>query len=253
MKSINLIIPYFGEFPNYFPLFLKSCEFNKTIDWTIITDNRVNYEYPTNVHKIDMSFRELKIRIQSKVQFSISLEEPYKLCDFRPAYGFLFPEIVDGYDYWGYCDVDVIFGDIRKFLTDDILKYPKLFELGHFTLIKNNIFYNEMFMRHINNQLYYKKVFTNRKSYNFDETFLDRININMIFEQNNVFVLKERFMADIYTKSSDFKIDYGNKGIESRKRGFFLCEGSGSYDRDRIYVYSSSKKKDECSCKLQVY
>ena len=72
MKSINLIIPYFGEFPNYFPLFLKSCEFNKTIDWTIITDNRVNYEYPTNVHKIDMSFRELKIRIQSKVQFSIS-------------------------------------------------------------------------------------------------------------------------------------------------------------------------------------
>ena len=27
--KIAFILPYFGEFPNYFKLYLKSCEFNK--------------------------------------------------------------------------------------------------------------------------------------------------------------------------------------------------------------------------------
>ena len=39
-----------------------------------------------------MTFNELRKLIQSKFDFEISLEKPYKLCDFRPAYGFLFEE-----------------------------------------------------------------------------------------------------------------------------------------------------------------
>ena len=42
------------------------------------------------------------------------------------------------YDFWGYCDIDLIFGNIRKFITDDILdKYDKILSRGHFTLFRN--------------------------------------------------------------------------------------------------------------------
>ena len=42
MKKIVFICPYFGAFPNYFNLTLKSIEYNKTIDWLIITDIKKN-------------------------------------------------------------------------------------------------------------------------------------------------------------------------------------------------------------------
>ena len=56
MKKIVFICPYFGSFPNYFNLTLKSIEYNKTIDWLIITDIKEKYDYPDNVKVINMSF-----------------------------------------------------------------------------------------------------------------------------------------------------------------------------------------------------
>ena len=58
MKSICLIIPYFGKFKNYFPLFLKSCSYNPTVDWLVFTDTSERYVWPENVHRIDMSLRK---------------------------------------------------------------------------------------------------------------------------------------------------------------------------------------------------
>ncbi|HFI0095249.1 TPA: DUF6625 family protein [Streptococcus suis] len=38
MKNFNctFVIPYFGSFPNYFPLFLKSCGYNRDYSWIIV-------------------------------------------------------------------------------------------------------------------------------------------------------------------------------------------------------------------------
>ena len=33
MKKIIIIIPYFGEFPNYFDLWMKSVKYNSDIDF----------------------------------------------------------------------------------------------------------------------------------------------------------------------------------------------------------------------------
>ena len=54
MKKCCFIIPYFGNFPNYFQQFLNSCKTNQDYDWLIITDNVENYNYPKNVKKIKM-------------------------------------------------------------------------------------------------------------------------------------------------------------------------------------------------------
>ena len=125
--KIALVIPYFGKFNNYFELFLKSCEKNPTVIWFIFTDDKSKYDYPANVIVTYMTFNELKDNIQSLYDFDILLDTPYDLCDFKVAYGEVFKNYLKEYDYWGYCDNDMIFGDIRKFITDDIFeKYNKI-------------------------------------------------------------------------------------------------------------------------------
>ena len=46
-----------------------------------------------------------------------TLPKPYKLCDLKPFFGRLFPEAVDGYDWWGYTDTDMLLGNLRSVLT----------------------------------------------------------------------------------------------------------------------------------------
>lgn len=235
MKTINLIIPYFGKFPSYFQLFLNSCKKNETIDWTIITDNIKEYEYPSNVKKIYTTFDNLVQYVQKQFDFKISLAKPYKLCDYIPAYGYLFSEIVEGYDYWGYCDLDVIYGDLRKFLSDSVLEYEKIFELGHFSLVKNCPEYNRLFMEPLNQKLMYRKVFTSNDSFNFDETFMDKFNINMIFQSKGYRVFKESYAADIYTKAFSFQLIDINQQYEKGVNAFFL------WDDGKLYRYIQEK------------
>lgn len=138
MKKIIIILPYFGKLPNYFKFFLESCKKNDTIDFLIITDNTIKCD-SSNINIINCSFDEIKRKIQSKFQYEISLERPYKLCDYKLFYGYIFNEYISNYDFWGFCDCDLIFGDIRKFITEDILeKYSYILSLGHFHLSKNN-------------------------------------------------------------------------------------------------------------------
>jgi len=166
MKSICLILPWFGgPFKNYFQFFLESCKNNPSVYWLIFTDSKQDYDYPKNVLVHKCSFEYLKTRIQSLFDFKISLEKPYKLCDYRPAYGEIFADELNGYDYWGYCDCDLIFGNIRKFVTDEILEhYKMIFTRGHFHLFRNETETN-VFYRTLN----YKDVFSTDKSFTFDE------------------------------------------------------------------------------------
>ena len=82
-----------------------------------------------------ITFEKLKLIIQNKFDFDIALKAPYKLCDYKPAYGYLFQEYLEGYEYWGYCDVDMIFGNLKRFLPDNVIgEYDKIGHLGHLSL-----------------------------------------------------------------------------------------------------------------------
>ena len=110
-----MIIPYFGKLPNYFDLWLESVRHNLDYNFLIITDEEIENNLPENVRVIKSSFEDLVKKIQSLYPFKISLKSPYKLCDYRPAYGEIFKEELVKYDFWGYCDVDLIFGSINHF------------------------------------------------------------------------------------------------------------------------------------------
>jgi hypothetical protein len=137
--SILLILPFFGLLPTYVDLFLRSCAENPTVNWLLITDQPIDEDdLPENVSLKRMRFGALKKSIDSVVGMDSALRTPYKLCDFKPAYAAIFSEEISGFDFWGYCDMDVIFGDIRRFLTSDILHtYRKILIHGHLSLFRN--------------------------------------------------------------------------------------------------------------------
>lgn len=173
MSTIALIVPYFGAFPNYFHLFLESCRANCDIDFFVFTDNDpLLICWPSNVVSKRLSFEEFLARIQSSFDFPLVIETPYKLCDLRPAYGLIFAEELSGYDFWGYCDVDLIFGRIRHFLTDKILRQSdKIMRRGHLSLFPNTELHRNLFKSKLRNEAIYKKILSTRYNCAFDERF----------------------------------------------------------------------------------
>lgn len=202
MTKIGIVIPYYGKFPNYFDLFLKSCEKNPTIDWLIFSDIAEEHPYPDNVHRIQMTFEELKNLFQSKFDFEIALDSPYKLCDYKVMTGYLFSDYLTGYDYWGYSDIDMLFGDIRKFLPDEIItQYDKVGHLGHLTLYHNTKEINTLFMKTIYGRERYKEVLSSNDHFSFTEWF--QININDIFvnEGKTIWFCNDFFDVEAYEEN----------------------------------------------------
>lgn len=140
MKSICLITIWMGPLPDYFDIWLKSTVNNNTVDFYVITDQKNDrYQLRENVHWINQSFDEVRDRFQELFDFKINLKQAYKLCDYKPVYAKAWKEITEQYDFVGYCDVDIVLGDVREFLTDDVLdEHERIFDGGHFNLMKNN-------------------------------------------------------------------------------------------------------------------
>lgn len=154
MQKIILFIPFYGNIPNYFPAWCHSIKhLDGFIDFIFVTDLDIsNIETPNNLKIVFMTFQELQKLIECK---NITPPmHPYKLCDFKPVYGAIFSEfITDEYNYWGYCDIDLLFGDVKGFLQNiDYTKYDRIGEKGHFTIYRNNDVTKNLFRYKIKNK-----------------------------------------------------------------------------------------------------
>jgi hypothetical protein len=229
-QSIALIICYYGEFPWYFSYFVHSCKHNPSINFYIITDNKtLTSPLPDNVKLIYKTLEETSFLATQKLGFEVSMDYSYKLCDFKPAYGFIFSEILKDYDFWGYGDLDVIFGNIRNFATETMLENYDLMSIqpywlpGCFSLFRNTPKLNTLFMQSKD----YEKVFRSRKHYCFDETNFthDQFNDGLNFHQVNAeiesmtHVVKKMEEINYIRPYFDLHIIEGNPGNITWDRG----------------------------------
>ncbi|MCC6287479.1 MAG: hypothetical protein IT249_06310 [Chitinophagaceae bacterium] len=170
-NSIALIILYFGKWPNWFNIFLQSCCQNRSVQFIIFTDCIIPSRCPPNTSFIPFTLECFNKLATEKLGLEINLQRAYKICDLRPAFGLIFEDYVSQYVFWGHTDIDIIWGDISEFITDDILSQHdiitsrKNFITGHFTLYRNKQIINELFLKSKD----YKKVFTSDCSLCFDE------------------------------------------------------------------------------------
>jgi hypothetical protein len=142
---IAIIAVHFGVLPNYFQLWLDSCGHNEKFNWLVFADADLStYAAPGNVGFRPMTLSGFRERMSDALGFEIGLGSPYKVCDFRPAFSVLLEGEACRYDYWGHCDIDMIFGDLSRFVTADLLaRYDKTFSVGHLTLYRNCALANE--------------------------------------------------------------------------------------------------------------
>lgn len=150
MKSILLIIPYFGEWPLWFDAYLISVAANPTINWLCPTDCGIPHEQPSNITFLPTTLSHLNKHVNKVVEAEVPLN-PRKFCDLKPAYAEIFAAQVKGYDFWGICDMDIVWGDIREFITQDILNEYDIISSrkenisGHFNLFRNTDQINSLY------------------------------------------------------------------------------------------------------------
>lgn len=189
---------------------------------------------PPNLLIINITFEEIKARIQSLFSFRIALNTPYKLCDYKPTYGKAFRDYFDGYDFWGYADLDLVFGNLRSFITEDILdKYDKIYNQGHLSLYRNSERMNNLYLTVLpKGKAYdYKFVYTTEHPCFFDEHCgMERI---MKYNNEGLYMwsmgLKTGILANISPFS--YRFDFTYKG-EVLKDVYF------EYDNGALTLHS---------------
>jgi len=169
---ICIIIPYYGKWPVYLPLFIDSCRSNPIIDVFLISDLSLDHVLlPDNVKLVKFELKAVLARLAGVAEIEQVDMSPSKLSDLKPVYGLMFPELIEAYDFWGYGDVDMIFGDLSRYLKPDLLERYDILTFreewihGPFTILRNNDYTKNLFKLSSD----YKKVFSSNINYCFDE------------------------------------------------------------------------------------
>lgn len=190
--KLLLINVYFGPYPLWFPAFLISCQYNPSVDWLLITDNTIPKKYPPNIHFLQLSPRKFSRLASNKLGLSIDIEpeNAFKLVDLKIGYGKIFEDYCSNYNFWGICDIDIIWGNIKKYISEnilmnyDIISSRKKKISGHFTLFRNDT--------------------------NLLNLIMDMPDFGQMVESKNIYMLDERYLTpylrNILKKSTIHKI-----------------------------------------------
>lgn len=151
--SIRFLIPYFGKWPAWMPFFVESCRWNPTIEWFFYTDCGPIPNCPDNIRVRMMSFDQYCNHVSSVLGIKFRPDSPYKLCDLKPAYGYIHQDDLDGVDFWAFGDIDVVYGDLRAYFTEERLSKKDIFSThsrrisGHLCLVRNTPEFNSAFKK----------------------------------------------------------------------------------------------------------
>lgn len=238
MYQIGIISIYFGKLPNYFNLWLDSCRHNPSFDFIFISDQVIS-DIPDNVKVIKSSLADVREKFEKHLGKPVALDKPYKLCDYKPLYGTVFQDVIAKYVFWGHCDIDLIWGDLRTFISEDTLKcYDKIFPLGHLSLYRNTPEINNAYKLAGSQRGDYNHVISTNKSCVFDE----RYGINKIFEANGLPLYNRETAADIGFRNQRMVIA-GNQN-HNYDYQLFTYENGHCY---RYYIAENGVMRDEFS------
>lgn len=182
---LAIVIPFIGEGPEAVPPYLElfctaAAGSAALVDFLLIhsgvLDGYHGDNCPDNVRFISLSTidefaRHLVRVVDHKAEEDIALggsrdmlakilakhiiKYPYVLVEFKPALGHIFADFLQGYTHWGYSDLDILFGDLERWITPDelnefdIVTYGygdqnRIYLRGQFTFHKNDDKINQL-------------------------------------------------------------------------------------------------------------
>lgn len=148
-----------------FQLFIMSCA-TSGFDFAIVGDFEPPFHLPKNVNYIKKTWDDLTNVVQRKIfngtdpskgsRNGLRYAHVRKINDFKPLVAYLWPKVVEGYEWWGHCDNDMLFGNLTHFVTSEYLDFFDIIgansrdkkhpSWGPFTLYRNVEKVNTLFM-----------------------------------------------------------------------------------------------------------
>ncbi|MEP1143707.1 MAG: DUF6625 family protein [Henriciella sp.] len=239
-----VIAIYFGRLPEYVTHWAATAAANDKFDWLLISDADNPFpDAPKNLTNMRCSRSEIEQLISDQTSVELPGAPPYKMCDYRPLFSMLVREIVadpDSYVYWGHADLDVVFGDIQKFVKKfQDQAYDRIFDLGHFSLYRNSPSINDAYKLASNPD--WLTVLSNEKNFGFDE----HNGINKVFNRlSTKFARTNTFAADISPYPND---DFVLLPPYLPRSGTRV-----RYDRGKLFLeWPNSRRREIAYCHFQ--
>jgi hypothetical protein len=247
--NICVIHIYWGPLPDWLPFFITSCRFNAAISFIIFTDSFALPQTSENIKCIYFTLKDFNILATKKLELPIQIEKPYKVCDFKPAFGKIFEDYLKHYEFWGYCDNDLIFGNIQKFITqkilinNDIISTYKGFLSGPFCLFRNHSRINNLFTK---SPCYQKIYCTSKECMGYDEHIPRSIH-------KGCFLLKLYYFIIFFLSRINFKFKFKHiNEIKYQFQWFYKKERLGiQVPLDMSEIVWQVQKQNEVNCHFQ--
>ena len=193
MPPTILFSIYMGKIKyNYFALTVESMRLNPEVNFVIINvvedgkdqsgfaEHVLRSISASNIVLKVLTIDEWRYRVNERLGIDIPFTSKwyYKLCDYKPALAYLFPELIypptsehSQYSFWGYADIDLIWGNFTRFAHlfqgkyyfvkphwFDVVGMAQFFKLDDFSV---HLFKSDPF---------YIQLLANRTYHNLDET-----------------------------------------------------------------------------------
>lgn len=120
MKKILLIQVWIGKIPDYFWYHYETTKNIKNVDFLFYTDQKdlkIDSDKYT-VKYIDKDILEEKLN--SVLNSNIKILSNKKISDLKSAYGDIFYEDIKNYDFFGFYDIDTLFGDLNGWVGEHL-------------------------------------------------------------------------------------------------------------------------------------
>ena len=234
-----------------FPAFLRSCAKNPTVNWIFFTDCALPAHHPANVGFYSKTLGEMRKLVERKVDKEAVLKDLYKLPDYKTAFGVVFDDYLSEFDFWGHCDIDIIWGDIRKYVTDEVLEIYDIFSTrkemmsGHFSLFRNTPSVNRLFIQSSE----FAGVMRQVDCHAFDEEGMTRL-VRQLARAGSVRVYWPKYLqnyADPKTDTPSKLPQYINKYFWENGR-LFDCTGESA--AEILYLHFMTWKKTLTTCEI---
>jgi hypothetical protein len=146
-SRVAIVWVFLGELPSHFDYTLKSVYHNRDFDWLLFTDQIKEEKTEGNITYFPITLEEIEDRVSRVLGKASKILNPNKLCDIRPAYADIFSDYLADYEWFGWGDLDVIYGNFNDYITKEILdEYDVIAPMdrnlfGPLTLIKKKHMY----------------------------------------------------------------------------------------------------------------
>jgi len=211
------------------------------VNWLIHTDCPPVEDHPENVAFEHMTRRQYVQHVNSRLNIGFRSKSNYKLCDLKPMYGVIWEEPIGDFDFFGYGDIDVIYGDIRHFYTDAVLEnniistHEWCFS-GHLSLIRNRNWLKNAYLQIPD----WRALVESEEPARLDEDYF-----------SDVFVRPNRHSPKIWVLPIRLN-ELLNPGRRRYRRGLYLKEQfttpltpnrwlSGSFDHPTVWYWREGK------------